>query len=192
MNGATWINSAYGMVRDGFTGSKISDFHGGSDAAHAGNIFQKDANSLTIDNYSGCTNIYYAHEGNGEAVEIYKAGDIIIKKAADGSQISLITDNTNVAMDNEHSVAKVLNALAGKLTYSPYAKGKKNLTGYVKIADGLTASSKVLRTGKIDFSDTDGKGSLAEGTVVTPGVTPAPNPQPGTGTESPKIEDRRR
>ena len=189
MNGATWINSAYGMVRDGFKGSRISDFHGGSDAAHAGNIFQKDANSLTIDNYSGYTNIYYAHEGNGEAVENYTAGDTIIKKAADGSQISLITDNTDVAMDNEHSVAKVLNALAGKLTYSPYAKGKKNLTSYVKIAAGLTASSNALRTGKIDFSNTDGKGSLVEGTVVTPGVTPAPNPQPGTGTESPKIEE---
>ena len=189
MNGATWINSAYGMVRDGFKGSRISDFHGGSDAAHAGNIFQKDANSLTIDNYSGYTNIYYAHEGNGEAVENYTAGDTIIKKAADGSQISLITDNTDVAMDNEHSVAKVLNALAGKLTYSPYAKGKKNLTSYVKIAAGLTASSNTLRTGKIDFSNTDGKGSLVEGTVVTPGVTPAPNPQPGTGTELPKIEE---
>ena len=189
MNGATWINSAYGMVRDGFKGSRISDFHGGSDAAHAGNIFQKDANSLTIDNYSGYTNIYYAHEGNGEAVENYTAGDTIIKKAADGFQISLITDNTDVAMDNEHSVAKVLNALAGKLTYSPYAKGKKNLTSYVKIAAGLTASSNALRTGKIDFSNTDGKGSLVEGTVVTPGVTPAPNPQPGTGTESPKIEE---
>ncbi len=188
MNGATWINSAYGMVRDGFKGSRISDFHGGSDAAHAGNIFQKDANSLTIDNYSGYTNIYYAHEGNGEAVENYTAGDTIIKKAADGSQISLITDNTDVAMDNEHSVAKVLNALAGKLTYSPYAKGKKNLTSYVKIAAGLTASSNALRTGKIDFSDTDGQGSLERGSV-TPGVTPAPNPQPGTGTESPKIEE---
>ena len=188
MNGATWINSAYGMVRDGFKGSRISDFHGGSDAAHAGNIFQKDANSLTIDNYSGYTNIYYAHEENGEAAENYKAGDTIINKAADGSQISLITDNTNVAMDNEHSVANVLNALAGKLTYSSFATGEKNLTGYVKIADGLTASSKALQTGNIDFSDKDGKGSLAEGTVK-PGVTPAPNPQPGTGTESPKIEE---
>lgn len=170
-DGATWTNEKNGKeVPSGFTGSHVTKLTGGSDAAHAGNIFQNDTKKITIDNYSGCANIYYAHEGNGEAAENYKAGDTIITKAAAGSQISLITDNTNVAMDNEYSVANVLNALAGKLTYSAYAKGEKNLTGLVKIADGLTASSKALQTGNIAFSDKDGKGSLAEGTV-TPGVT---------------------
>ena len=186
MNGATWINSAYGMVRDGFKGSRISDFHGGSDAAHAGNIFQNDTKNITIDNYSGNTNIFYAHTGNGEAADNYAAGDTIIKSAAAGSAVSLITANNGIAMDNKDSVANVLNALAGKLTYSNFATGEKNLTGVVKIADGLTASSQALQTGKIAFSDTDGQGSLETGSV-TPGVTPAPNPQPGTGTEPPKI-----
>lgn len=170
-DGATWTNEKNGKeVPSGFAGSHVTNFTGGSDAAHAGNIFQNDTKKITIDNYSGYTNIYYAHEGNGEAAENYKAGDTIINKAAAGSQISLITDNTGIAMDNEHSVANVLNALAGKLTYSAYATGEKHLTGYVKIADGLTASSKALQTGNIAFSDKDGKGSLAEGTV-TPGVT---------------------
>ena len=186
MNGATWINSSYGMVRDGFTGSKISDFYGSSDAAHAGNIFQNDTKNITIDNYSGNTNIFYAHTGNGEAADNYVAGDTIIKSAAAGSAVSLITANNGIAMDNKDSVANVLNALAGKLTYSNFATGEKNLTGVVKIADGLTASSQALQTGKIAFSDTDGQGSLETGSV-TPGVTPAPNPQPGTGTEPPKI-----
>lgn len=171
-DGATWTNEKNGKeVPSGFAGSHVTNFTGGSDAAHAGNIFQNDTKKITIDNYSGNTNIYYAHTGNGEAASDYAAGDTIIKSAAAGSQISLITDNTNVAMDNEYSVANVLNALAGKLTYSAYAtKGEKNLTGFVKIADGLTASSKALQTGNIAFSDKDGKGSLAEGTV-TPGVT---------------------
>lgn len=170
-DGATWTNEKNGKeVPSGFDGSHVTKLTGGSDAAHAGNIFQNDTKKITIDNYSGYANIYYAHEGNGEAAENYKAGDTIINKAAAGSQISLITDNTGVAMDNEYSVANVLNALAGKLTYSAYVKGEKNLTGYVKIADGLTASSKALQTGNIAFSETDGKGSLAEGTV-TPGVT---------------------
>ena len=170
-DGATWTNEKNGKeVPSGFAGSHVTNFTGGSDAAHAGNIFQNDTKKITIDNYSGYTNIYYAHEGNGEAAENYKAGDTIINKAAAGSQISLITDNTGIAMDNEYSVANVLNALAGKLTYSAYATGEKHLTGYVKIADGLTASSKALQTGNIVFSDKDGKGSLAEGTV-TPGVT---------------------
>ena len=170
-NGGVWNNEAYGNPSASqFTGSLVSNLHGGESEEKAGNIFQKDANSLTIDNYSGYVNIYYAHEGNGEAAENYKAGDTIINKAAAGSQISLITGNNGIAMDNEYSVANVLNALAGKLTYSAYATGEKNLTGYVKIADGLTASSKALQTGNIAFSDKDGKGSLAEGTV-TPGVT---------------------
>ena len=170
-DGATWTNEKNGKeVPSGFTGSHVTKLTGGSDAAHAGNIFQNDTKKITIDNYSGYANIYYAHEGNGEAAENYKAGDTIINKAAAGSQISLITGNNGIAMDNEYSVANVLNALAGKLTYSAYATGEKNLTGYVKIADGLTASSKALQTGNIAFSDKDGKGSLAEGTV-TPGVT---------------------
>lgn len=170
-DGATWTNEKNGKeVPSGFTGSHVTKLTGGSDAAHAGNIFQNDTKKITIDNYSGYANIYYAHEGNGEAAENYKAGDTIITKAAAGSQVSLITDNTGIAMDNEYSISNVLNALAGKLTYSAYAKGEKNLTGFVKIAGGLTASSKSLQTGNIAFSDKDGKGSLAEGTV-TPGVT---------------------
>lgn len=170
-DGATWTNEKNGKeVPSGFAGSHVTKLTGGSDAAHAGNIFQNDTKKITIDNYSGYANIYYAHEGNGEAAENYKAGDTIINKAAAGSQIFLITDNTGIAMDNEYSVANVLNALAGKLTYSNFTKGEKNLTGFVKIADGLTASSKALQTGNIAFSDKDGKGSLAEGTV-TPGVT---------------------
>ena len=170
-NGAVWNNELHGNVESNykFTGSFVSNLHGGESEEKAGNIFQKDANSLTIDNYSGNTNIFYAHTGNGETAGDYAAGDTIIKSAAEGSVVSMITDNSGIAMDNEYSVANVLNALAGKLTYSAYATGEKNLTGYVKIADGLTASSKALQTGNITFSDKDGKGSLAEGTV-TPGV----------------------
>ena len=172
-DGASWTNEKNGKeVPDGFAGSHVTNFVGGADAAHVGHIFQNDSKNLTIDKYSGNTNIYYAHTGNGETASDYAAGDTIIKSAAAGSQISLITGNNGIAMDNEYSVANVLNALAGKLTYSAYATatGEKNLTGFVKIADGFTASSKTLQTGNIAFSDKDGKGSLAEGTV-TPGVT---------------------
>ena len=170
-DGATWTNEKNGKeVPDGFTGSHVTKLTGGSGAAHAGNIFQNDTKKITIDNYSGYANIYYAHEGNGEAAENYKAGDTIIKKAAEGSVVSLITDNTGIVMDNEYSVAKVLNALAGKLTYSNFTKDENNLTGFVKIADGLTASSQTLQTGSIAFSKKDGKGSYADGTM-TPGIT---------------------
>ena len=159
-NGAVWNNELHGNVESKyqFTGSHVTKLTGGSDAAHAGNIFQNDAKNITIDNYSGNTNIFYAHTGNGEAASDYAAGDTIIKSAAAGSQISLITGNNDVAMGNKESVLRVLNALAGKLTYSASASGEKNLTGYVKIAEGLTASSNALKTGYIAF-DENGKGT---------------------------------
>ena len=163
-NGATWNNEEWGEVEknaygaEAYNGSHLAKLIGGSDAAHAGNIFQKDENDLTIDNYSGNTNIFYAHTGNGEAADDYAAGDTIIRSAAEGSVVSMITDNTGIAMDNKDSVNNVLNTLAGKLTYSNFVNGEKNLTGFVKIADGLTASSKALETDDISFSKEDGKG----------------------------------
>ena len=178
-NGASWNNEKYGYVYGDseweeykFTGSEIADFVGGASEAKAGNIFQKDTNSLTIDNYSGNTNIFYAHTGNGEAAENYAAGDTIIKHAEKDSVVSLITDNTGIAMDSEDSVANVLNTLASKLTYSNFVNGEKNLTGLVKIADGLTASSTALKTGNIAFSTEDGKGSLNKEDVKPEPPTP--------------------
>ena len=174
-NGATWNNEKWGETSkpwggSGFVGSHVAKFVGGSDAAHAGNIFQNDANNITIDNYSGNTNIFYAHTGNGEAADNYAAGDTIIRSAAEGSVVSMITDNTGIAMDNEYSVANVLNTLAGKLTYSSFVNGEKNLAGYVKIADGLTASSAAMQTGNIAFNADTGKGSLENGSLK-PGFT---------------------
>ncbi|WP_304279705.1 autotransporter domain-containing protein, partial [Phascolarctobacterium succinatutens] len=159
-NGASWDNTG--------VASSVAKLAGG--ASKAGNIFANSTNAMTIDNYSGNTNIYYAHTGNGEAAENYAAGDTIIKSAAEGSVVSMITDNTGVSMDNEYSVANVLNALAGKLTYSNFVNGEKNLTGYVKIADGLTASSKAMQTGNIAFNAQTGKGSLENGSMK-PGFT---------------------
>ena len=174
-NGATWNNEKWGETSkpwggSGFVGSHVAKFVGGSDAAHAGNIFQNDANNITIDNYSGNTNIFYAHTGNGEAASDYAAGDTIIRSAAEGSVVSMITDNSGIAMDNEYSVANVLNTLAGKLTYSSFVNGEKNLAGYVKIADGLTASSAAMQTGNIAFNTDTGKGSLENGSMK-PGFT---------------------
>ena len=178
-NGASWNNEKYGYVygdseweKYKFTGSEIANFVGGASNAKAGNIFQKDANSLTIDNYSGNTNIFYAHTGNGEAADNYAAGDTVIKHAAAGSVVSMITDNTGIAMDNQASVNNVLNALAGKLTYSNFVNGEKNLTGFVKIADGLTASSAALKTGDITFNTEDGKGSLNKEDIKPEPPTP--------------------
>ena len=170
-DGASWTNEKNGkVVPSGFAGSHVTNFVGGASEAAAGSIFQNDANSLTIDNYSGNTNIFYAHTGNGEAASDFAAGDTIIKHAAEGSVVSLITDNAGIAMDNEYSVTDVLNNLAGKLTYSNFASGEKNLAGYVKIADGLTASSAAMQAGNIAFNAETGKGGLKNGSLK-PGFT---------------------
>ena len=190
-NGASWTNEKYGYTygdseweKYKFSGSEIADFVGGASDEKAGNIFQKDSNSLTIDSYSGNTNIFYAHTGNGEAASDFAAGDTIIKSAAAGSVVSLITDNTGINMENEYSVTDVLNNLAGKLTYSNFVNGEKNLTGYVKIADGLTASSKAMQAGNIAFNAETGKGSLENGSLK-PGFTypdtQKPESKPTTG-----------
>ncbi|WP_462372177.1 hypothetical protein [Phascolarctobacterium succinatutens] len=160
-----WTNESFGAVKERFTGSKLHILAGGASEAAAGSIFQNDSNKLTIDNYSGNTNIYYAHTGNGEAAENYAAGDTIIKHAEKDSVVSLITDNNGVSMDNADSIANVLNALAGKLTYSNFTNGETNLKGYVKIADGLTASSAAMKTGDITFSEA-GKGTYVKKEIV--------------------------
>ncbi|WP_304256242.1 autotransporter outer membrane beta-barrel domain-containing protein, partial [Phascolarctobacterium succinatutens] len=169
-NGAAWNNQVWGKTDGGFGGSHVAKLAGGDSEATAGNIFQKDSRNLTIDNYSGNTNIFYAHTGNGEAASDYAAGDTIIKGAAAGSVVSMITDNSGINMDNGVCVTNVLNALAGKLTYSNFVNGEKNLAGYVKIADGLTASSKAMHTGNIAFNADTGKGSLENGSMK-PGFT---------------------
>lgn len=203
MNGATWINSAYGMVRDGFTGSRISDLHGGS-KGQEGTIYQQDGRDITIDNYSGATQVIFVHAGNGSSADSYNVGDVHITHADAGSVITVITDSSGIDMYDKDSVVKALNALAGKIYYDNYGS-ENNLKGYVKISDGFTLSSQTMsvsaerdtvstklpqeQMGEIDWSQRDnGQGSLKTGSV-TPGVTPAPNPQPGTDDESPKIEE---
>ena len=165
-NGALWNNETYGATGTSwggqkFSGSHITDFHGGTDADHAGVIRQKDGNPIIVDNYSGYTDVYYAHEETAPKTMI--GGDFIIRKAASGSGISLITDNKGLNTSSEASadknlVSETLNALANKLFYKAYADGEDNLTGFVKIAEGLTSSEAVLKTGNITFKKDNGQG----------------------------------
>ena len=159
-NGASWNNEVHGSTEKDwngnslFNGSQLTGFAGGANAAAAGNIFQKDSNALTIDNYSGNTNIFYEHTGDGVT---YNAGDTIIKHAEKGSVVNLITSNKGLTI-NADTINNTLNALAGKLTYTNYKDGERNLDGKVKIAGGLTSDSVTVAAGDILFSSSDGKG----------------------------------
>ena len=164
-NGAAWTNEQQSHVtsttldkdKQVWKGSQLASLHGGSDSSHAGIISQKDSNPITVLDYSGSTKVFYSHDESNPQNII--GGDFKIAKAEEGSQIELITDSEGIKSGFEDSdgetdktlVAGVLNKLANKLYYTGYANG--HLTGIVKIADGLTASSKELKTGKISFSD---------------------------------------
>ncbi len=177
-NGATWNNEQWGAVETSawgavvsWAGSHLDKLVGGTSEDAAGNIFQNDENPITIDNISGYTNVYYAHTGNGEASADYANGDLIIRKAAEGSQVTLVTDSTDVKLDDDDSVDKVLNALAGKLYYKAYVDGETNLIGQVKIADGLTASSKAKWLGQVLYTDGTGQAYLDVESIQPPEQT---------------------
>ena len=70
-NGATWTNAAWGIPGENyygttadkkFHGSNPTNLYGGSDAAHAGVIIQKDKNPISVENYSGNTMVIYEHD----------------------------------------------------------------------------------------------------------------------------------
>ena len=160
-NGASWTNEVHGSTEKDwkgnslFNGSNVTSFAGGANAAAAGNIYQKDSNALTIDNYSGNTNIFYEHTGDGVT---FNAGDTVIKHAEKDSVVNLITSNKGLSI-NAETINDTLSALAGKLTYTNYKDGERNLDGKVKIAGGLTSDSVTVAAGDILFSSTDGKGN---------------------------------
>lgn len=178
-DGAQWHHEPYGSVEvkdmnyygDKFKGSVVSNFHGGSSEAHSGYIFQgtpsKKARKLgiTFKNYNGYTIVFYNHDETDPTQMI--GGDITIEKAAEGSGITLVTDSkgltagfsTSDKAADQNKVSEVLNKLAQKLFYTA---NDGNLTGTVKIADGLTASSKSLKSGIISFSS-DSTGTKVKG-----------------------------
>lgn len=189
-NGATWNNEAYGKVVEGFKGSMVDKLVGGADKVHAGVIVQKDVNKLSIGNYSGHSYLVYEHINDGTNASDFTAGDTHIKNAATSSGITMVTDNTNIDVNDYDQVSKVLNNLAGKLYYEAYVTGEKNLTGKVQISSGLTGSaiSQDLASGDMDFSEATGQGNVV-GETIKPQPKPEP-PIPGPGKpEGPQLPD---
>ena len=167
-NGASWTNEQQAHVTTGtldtekqvWKGSQLASLHGGSDEAHAGIIYQKHEDPIFVENYSGYERVFYEHEKDDPAS--IKGGAFKIANAEEGSAITLITDSTGLSSGwketddavSRKQVLDVLNQLAGKLYYGNYKDG--HLKGTVEIADGLTVSSKVLKTDDILFyTDSD-------------------------------------
>ena len=155
LNGSTWNNSG---------ASSLKSFNGTNGIVDMTNA----AASVTIGSYSGDATVIYKHNSSNPA-EVY-GGNFTVNKAAGNSKITMLTDRSGVDFSDEDSIANALNSLANKLYYTGYITGERNLTGYVKLAEGLTASSVVKQTGDIAYDKTTGQGSLKDGSV-TPNVT---------------------
>ena len=155
LNNSTWNNSG---------ASSLKSFSGTNGVVDMTNA----AASVTIGSYSGDATVIYKHNSSNPN-EVY-GGNFTVNKAAANSKITMLTDRSGVDFNDEDSIANALNALANKLYYTGYITGERNLTGYVKLAEGLTASSVVKQTGDIAYDKTTGQGSLKDGSV-TPNVT---------------------
>ena len=132
-------------------------------------IMQNDGNRVNIDKFAGSTTIFYAHDNKGTVAADYKGGDIHVKSADAGSSVTVVTDKHDIDLNNADEVYQVLNTLAGKLYYEAYktGTGEKNLTGTVKIAEGLTTPVKEIKVKAMKFKDADGQGYV-EKDVVPP------------------------
>lgn len=160
-NGATWTNEArntrYAEDNEdvGSNGaSHITKFVGGSTAANAGIINQKSDQAITIDNYSGHATVNYGTMTKNGA-------GVTISAAAPQSALTVSGDRAGLS-DRE-----AMETLAKKLTYTGYAEGERNLTGTVKVNEGLTTRS-VARTGTISFDAATGEGGLGHITQTSP------------------------
>ena len=166
--GSLWKTNGNSVGVKYFTGGKTEAERGYVDMTtvrESGSIIYK--GDMVIDNYAGNTMFFYGRDS--EYPTRVLGGNITIGSAAEGSAITLSTDNDGVDTSNAGEVSKVLRKLANKLTYTGAIEGaENNLDGYVQIAEGLTASSAALKLGDINFSAEDGKGSLKEGSIITP------------------------
>ncbi len=171
-NGATWTNEQQSHLttttikKAEYKGSQLATLHGGSDADHAGVIFQNDERPITVNTYSGNTTVIYKHDASNPQTVI--GGDFKITNAAENSAITLLTDSEGItegfadsdSAGAKNHVSEVLNKLANKLWYTNHTDG--HLSGTVRIAEGLTASSVAKKTGDISFS-TSGTGTGQDG-----------------------------
>ena len=155
LNNSTWNNSG---------ASSLKSFNATNGIVDMTNA----AAGVTIGSYSGDATVIYKHNSSNPA-EVY-GGNFTVTKATANSKITMLTDRSGVDFSDEDSIANALNSLANKLYYTGYITGERNLTGYVKLAEGLTASSVVKQTGDIAYDKTTGQGSLKDGSV-TPNVT---------------------
>lgn len=171
-NGAQWIYENASR-KDGLDASNLADYSrpyyekydgishlsslvGGKDKASAGIIRVNDNDPIHIANAEGVTKVWYEHDDATPGTII--GGDVKVLNAKTGTEMMLYTGNNGISKGftegdtaaEKNNVSEVLNSLAHKLWYMA---GDSNLAGSVSIAEGLTASSVIMKTGNITFAE---------------------------------------
>ncbi len=138
-----------------------------------------DSADITYDKYTGYKN-YYVYEHDSTDVTKILGGDITITSAGlwawsegatptNKSSILLATDSSGIDVTDTKVVDEVLRNLAGKLTYSAYTEGERNLYAQVMIDEGITSSSYSSAADAyqdVYFDSATGKGSVVDSVVV--------------------------
>nr|WP_021170477.1 autotransporter outer membrane beta-barrel domain-containing protein [Sporomusa ovata]EQB25914.1 hypothetical protein SOV_4c05810 [Sporomusa ovata DSM 2662] len=157
-NGGNWINNAARV-------SSIINLHGGSTAGTPGILKFSNTNAgASIDKYDGNIVAMYAHADATPATML--GGSITIKSAAADSAITLQTGSNGIDVTNNANVNGVLDSLANKLFYTGYLTGERNLTGKVKIAEGLTTESAEKVIGDIWYDAKTGQGNYIQQAIT--------------------------
>ena len=164
-NDAMWTPTTAGTST--LTDSKIREFTGDK-----GYIYMSDDNAVnvTVGKFNGNTTVLYDHEIAEDGTVNIVGGNFTVQSAGAGSKVTLITDNEGIDVTDWDNTNKVLDDLAGKLFYTGYingtdeeggvVEGERNLSGYVRIAEGLTTASITKAWGGIKYDETTGQGSV--------------------------------
>ena len=163
-NGAVWYN-----INDTEEPTKLKSLIGGATEAAAGTVDMTHDGVVdtTIENFGGHVNVIYKHAAD-DATNIL-GGNFTINHAAEGSAVTLTTDNSGFDVHKADETKAVLSSLANKLYYQGAVdNAEANLDGYVQIAEGLTAASAGMKLADVEFSADNGQASLVADTIRTP------------------------
>ena len=163
-NGAVWYN-----LNDTEQPTSLKSLTGGDTQAAAGTVDMTHDGVVdtTIENFGGHVNVIYKHAAD-DATNIL-GGNFTINHAAEGSAVTLTTDNSGFDVHKADETKAVLSSLANKLYYQGAVdNAEANLDGYVQIAEGLTAASAGMKLADVEFSADNGQASLVADTIRTP------------------------
>ena len=153
-NGAVWEHVKVGTGMDKNGKAELGDSRVNRLNADGGIIRQKDKRNILIDDFRGKMQVMYEHENDGSRATDYKAGDVKIAAAKQGSEVTMVTDSNGIKLNDEAQVRSVLDALAGKLYYTGVTAHPTNLKGTAMIAEGFVTSSVSKKVADIAFRST--------------------------------------